>query len=68
MEGEDAMSSYDPHGRGVYKGFDLKSVEGVRAVEVDLGGDKDGPVAFKKRKTGGGGKPVRRRRTASEDD
>lgn len=25
MEGEDAMSSYDPHGKGVYKGVDLNA-------------------------------------------
>lgn len=78
LEGEDAMSSYDPHGRGYYKGVNLNATttgaEEVSATaEVDLGGDADGPVAFKKkRKTGGGGgggaAKFRRKRTADEDD
>lgn len=80
MEGEDAMSSYDPHGRGIYKGMDLKvgGTEGSGAIvgevggaalEVDLGGDQAGPVAFRKRRAGegkGGGKF--RRKRAREDD
>ena len=76
LEGEDAMSSYDPHGRGMYKGIDLKAsatAELNATVEVDLGGDKDGPVAFKKKRPAGGGggggaAKFRRKRTTDEDD
>jgi hypothetical protein len=39
LEGEDAMSSYDPHGRGVYKGVDLNAAALEAAVEVNLGGE-----------------------------
>ena len=85
MEGEDALSSYDPHNRGIYKGIDLNAAareEGRReggvllgevggaTVEIDLGGDKNGPVAFKKiKKEGGGGAGAkfRRRRTSGDD-
>ncbi|KAM3572647.1 hypothetical protein VYU27_005334 [Nannochloropsis oceanica] len=86
MEGEDALSSYDPHNRGMYKGIDLNAAargEGGRegevllgevggaTVDIDLGGDKDGPVAFKKKKKAGGegaGTKFRRRRTSGDDD
>jgi len=84
MEGEDALSSYDPHNRGMYKGIDLNAAArggeggvllgevGGAAVEVDLGGDRDGPVAFKKKKKegggGGGGGAKFRRRTSGDDD
>lgn len=73
LEGEDALSSYDPYGRGVYKGVDLSKGGGVveATAEVDLGGVKDGPVAFKKRKAGGGGGAGggnRRRKMRDEDD
>lgn len=68
LEGEDAMSSYDPYGKGVYKGVDLKATVEV-AAEVDLGGDANGPVTFKKRKTaGGGGGSNKNRRTRTRDD
>lgn len=66
MEGEDAMSSYDPYGKGMYKGVDLKATVEIEA-EVDLGGDANGPVAFKKRKLGDG-KGKFRRRTRDADD
>lgn len=71
LEGEDALSSYDPYGRGVYKGVDLsKDGGGVVAAtaEVDLGGMKDGPVAFKKRKVGGGSGGGNRRRKSRDDE
>ncbi len=70
LEGEDALSSYDPYGRGVYKGVDMSKAGVVEATaEVDLGGDRDGPVAFKKRKpAGGGGKGGNRRKKAREEE
>jgi hypothetical protein len=67
MEGEDAMSSYDPHGKGVYKGIDLSSTSTITADDIDLGGDKDGPVAFKKRKVATGKAKFRRKREDEAD-
>lgn len=66
LEGEDALSSYDPYGRGVYKGIDLSKAGGVveATAEVDLGGDAGGPVAFKKRKVGA----VKNNRRKKEED
>lgn len=66
MEGEDAMSSYDPHGKGVYKGVDLSSTTTITAADIDLGGDKEGPVAFKKRKLAAGKAKFRRKK--DDDD
>ena len=59
----------------IHPGFDLKAAAVEATVEIDLGGDKDGPVAFKKRKMGGavgggagGGAKFRQRKTRTKDD
>mmetsp|Transcript_5939 Transcript_5939/g.17341 ORF Transcript_5939/g.17341 Transcript_5939/m.17341 type:complete len:388 (-) Transcript_5939:112-1275(-) len=72
---EDAMSSYDPWGKGVYKGIDLTSeaTTGWKYEEIDTGkADQGGePVAFKKRKFNqdkGKKKKQFRKKTSDEDD
>lgn len=73
LEGEDALSSYDPHNTGMYRGVNLN--QGMEVSPLDLlegheeGPGNGGPVAFKKRKGfSGGGKGGMRKKKSREDD
>lgn len=82
MDADDAMGSYDPWGKGKYRGFDIEP-EAPRAPDAALHEDRDhgggratgdgeagesaAPVAFKKRKGLGKGN-MRKKPRSREDD